>query len=392
MFKKIPIAWLQIQYQKGQTIAAILGIAFTVLLLFMQVGFRSTFLSSLIQLPSRFQSDIFLVSSFSVSVLLPSATFSERRLYQALAFKEVESVTPIYLTHTSLRNPKNKSIFLRQIQILAFPLKSQVLDLLGLEENIEKLKVNDVFLLDQKSRPEFLPLISELNQIGKVKTEIAGVGLERHKIEINGLFQLGANTSFNATLITSDTNFFRIFGRNRSEINLGLIKVQPGVDIQQLVSRMKRYLPEDVKILSKADLIKQEKEFHEYGTPIGLIFRFGLIGSILVGTIILYQILYQKISKFIKEYATLKALGYSHNSLVMIVLQESLILAILGYIPGFILSYLMYDILAKATSLNFVMTWDVAIAVLLLICLICFISGLIAVRKLKEADPADIFN
>ncbi|MBE9114285.1 FtsX-like permease family protein [Lusitaniella coriacea LEGE 07157] len=390
MFQKIPIAWLQLQYQKGQTIAAILGIAFTALLLFMQIGFRSSFLASLVQLPSSFQSDIFLMSASSVTSLRP-VTFSERRLYQVLAFKEVESIAPIYLTQVLLKNPTNKSLFLRQVQVIAFPLKSQVIDLPGIEENLHKLKIDNVFLLDKKSRPEFLPLISEVNEKGKTIVEITTVGLAREKIEIAGLFELGASTSSNSALVTSDANFLRTFNRQRGEIGIGLIELKPEADLQQVLSKMEKYFNEDVKVVLKTDLIKQEKEFYEYNTPMGLIFRFGLIGSIVVGAIILYQILYQKISKFIKEYATLKALGYTHNSLVKIVLEESLMLAILGYIPGFILSCLMYDILAKATSLQFVMTIDVAIAVLLLICSICFISGVVAVRKLKEADPADVF-
>ena len=391
MVKKIPIAWLQLRYQKGQTVAAILGIAFTTILLFMQIGFRSVFLESLVQLPSSFQSEVFLMSTSSVTVLTP-VTFSERRLYQALAFPEVESVTPIYLTRTLLKNPNNKSIFLRQIQVIAFPLKSQIIDLPGLEENLDKLKVDNVVLLDEQSRPEFTPLISKFKENGKLITEAITLSSVREKVEIGGLFQLGANTTFNSTLITSETSFLGIFGRNRSEIDVGLIHVKPEVNIQQLLSRMESYFPEDVQILSKADWIAKEKDFYENSTPIGLIFRFGLIGAIAVGSIILYQILYQKISIFIKEYATLKALGYSHNSLVKIVLEESLILAILGYIPGLILSFMMYDVLAEATSLKFVMTLEVAIAVLLSTCLICFISGLISVRKLKEADPAEIFN
>ena len=175
-------------------------------------------------------------------------------------------------------------------------------------------------------------------------------------------------------------------------MNLVLIKLKPEVDIQQTLSQMENYFPEDVKILSKSDLIAQEKEFYEHNTAAGSIFLFGLSGSLIVGTVIIYQILYQKISKFIQDYATLKAIGYSHNTLIIIVLEKALILVIFGYIPGLILSYLMYEVLAKITSLDFVMTLKAGISVLLMIILICFISGLIALRKLKEADPADIFN
>lgn len=106
----------------------------------------------------------------------------------------------------------------------------------------------------------------------------------------------------------------------------------------------------------------------------------------------MYQILYQKISKFISDYATLKAIGYSHNALRIIVLETTLILVFLGYIPGLIISYIMYAILDKVSSLHFAMTLSTMISVLLSVILICMISGLIAIRELKEADLADIFN
>ena len=92
------------------------------------------------------------------------------------------------------------------------------------------------------------------------------------------------------------------------------------------------------------------------------------------------------------QYATLKAIGFSHLFLVKIVIQEAFILAILGYIPGCILSGFMYDFLREETRLKFVMKWDVAIAVLVAISGICLISAALAVDKLREANPADIFN
>ena len=212
------------------------------------------------------------------------------------------------------------------------------------------------------------------------------------KIKIIGLFQLGSNPIYRDTVITSTSNFFKIFGRKRKSVNLILIKVKPGVAIQNIISQMENYFPKDVKILSRSDLIAQEKEFYEHNTPAGLFFLFGLSASFVVGTVIMYQILYQKISKFISDYATLKAIGYSHNALRIIVLETTLILVFLGYIPGLIISYIMYAILDQVSSLHFAMTLSTMISVLLSVILICMISGLIAIRELKKADLADIFN
>jgi putative ABC transport system permease protein len=110
-----------------------------------------------------------------------------------------------------------------------------------------------------------------------------------------------------------------------------------------------------------------------------------------VGTVIVYQILYSEVSDHLAEYATLKAMGYTQTYLLIVVFQEALILATIGYIPGFTFGMILYTMARNATLLPILMTTSRALMVLTLTILMCFISGGIAVRKLRSADPADIF-
>jgi putative ABC transport system permease protein len=111
----------------------------------------------------------------------------------------------------------------------------------------------------------------------------------------------------------------------------------------------------------------------------------------IVGTVIVYQILYSEVSDHMPEYATLKAMGYTQTYLLLVVFQEALILAILGFVPGFGFAMVQYTMARNATLLPIAMTASRAITVIILTILMCFISGAIAVRKLRSADPADIF-
>jgi putative ABC transport system permease protein len=97
------------------------------------------------------------------------------------------------------------------------------------------------------------------------------------------------------------------------------------------------------------------------------------------------------VSEHLAEYATLKAMGYSDRYLVGVLIQEALILAILGYIPGFFLSWGLYQLTYAATMLPIAMKLDRAVFVLLLTIVMCSVSGAIAMRKLGSADPADVF-
>ncbi|MDB9379968.1 FtsX-like permease family protein, partial [Nodularia sphaerocarpa] len=85
------------------------------------------------------------------------------------------------------------------------------------------------------------------------------------------------------------------------------------------------------------------------------------------------------------------AIGYTQRYLLIVILQEALLLACLGYIPGWIVSMFMYSSARDATLLPIFMSYGRAVTVLILTIIMCFVSGAIAVRKLRSADPADIF-
>lgn len=170
-----------------------------------------------------------------------------------------------------------------------------------------------------------------------------------------------------------------------------MIKLKPSANREQVIENLRRILPEDVKVISKQDFMEFEKSYWNSSTPIGFIFTLGAALGFIIGTVIVYQILYSDISDHLAEYATLKAMGYTDTYLLVVVFQEALILAVLGYIPGFSISLVFYAATRIATLLPIFMSVDRAMLVLALTVLMCSLSGAIAVRKLRTADPADIF-
>jgi putative ABC transport system permease protein len=110
-----------------------------------------------------------------------------------------------------------------------------------------------------------------------------------------------------------------------------------------------------------------------------------------VGIVIVYQILYSDVSDHLPEYATLKAMGYTDNYLLGVLLQEALFLAVLGYLPSFFLAFGLYKLTFAATLLPIAMDVNKAVSVFVLTIIMCTSSGAIAMRKLRSADPADIF-
>jgi len=203
---------------------------------------------------------------------------------------------------------------------------------------------------------------------------------------------MGTSFGIDGSFFTSTDNWLRLFPhRSRNEIQLGLIRLRQGADSVTVRDRLRDYLPKDVLVMTKADFVKREGDYWNSATPIGYIFAFGAIMGFVVGAIIVYQILFADVSEHLSEYATLRALGYPNRYISGIVIQQALILGVLGYIPGVVAVAWLYGKAAAATSLPLYVTSDRAIAVFAMTLSMCAISALLALRKVRRMDPADVF-
>nr|WP_199305720.1 ABC transporter permease DevC [Pseudanabaena sp. FACHB-2040] len=384
MMFDIPLAWLQLSRERLRLLIALAGIAFAVILMFMQLGFQAALYDSATRLHQSLQTDLVLISARSKS-LGYMRTFSWRRLYQVLSFEGVKSISPLYVGFRDWRNPDTGSF--RAIYVYGFRPGDQVFQLSEINQNINKLQLNENILFDRASRQEYGAVAAVFDQGMSITTELGG-----KRVNVAGLFTLGPSFGADGNVITNDLNFLRLFSdRKLGEIDIGLIQLQPGTNAQSLLSRIKANLPQDIRVLTHQEFVEFEKNYWKTSTAIGFIFTLGVGMGFIVGTVIVYQILYSDVSAHLSEYATLKAMGYKNLYLLFIVFQEAVILAALGYIPGFALSLGLYDVTKQVTFLPLAMAPRRALLVLLLTFLMCSLSGLVAMRRLRKADPADIF-
>ncbi|MBD2202184.1 FtsX-like permease family protein [Calothrix sp. FACHB-1219] len=389
---KIPLAWLQLVQQKIRFLVAVAGIAFIVLLMFIQLGFQDALYSSATAVHQSLRGDLFLVSSQYKSIT-SNQSFSRTRLYQALGFDGVESVSPIYLQFAKLKNPVNNEKY--SIYVIGFDPGRSVLNIPEVEENLDKLKIPDMMLFDRDSRPEFGPIAERYDQGQKEQTvEIFPFNsLVGYRVRVAGLFSLGPSFGVDGNLLVSDSTFLRINPNTRPAemIDIGVISLKPGTDPNKVLKSLEESLPNDVQVFTYQGFIDFEKQYWAVRTPIGFILNLMLTMASVVGVVIVYQILYSNIATQFVAYATLKAMGYPNSYLLNVVFQQALILAIFSFIPGFILSVFIYDFAMKATKLPIMMSFNNIVLVLISAVLMCMTSGSLAINKLRSADPADIF-
>jgi putative ABC transport system permease protein len=382
--RRTPLGWLQLSHEKGRLLVAIAGVAFADILMLMQLGFQDALFQSAVRLHETMNADIVVLNPQTRN-LMNAATFPRRRLFQALDVPGVQSADALYTSMVIWRHPITRKE--SSMLMLGFNPSRQLFDRPDMNQQLNRLTMPNVLLFDQKTRGDYKEAIAQFQKTQKLSTEI-----EHHELTIRGLIEVGSSFGADGSLIASDQTYLRLFPRKAANsLNFGLIRLKPGADLEQTQAQLKQHLPNDVIVLTKAEFLAFEQNYWSSNTPIGFIFRLGVIMGFTVGVIIVYQVLSTDVNAHMGEYATFKAMGYDNRYLLIIIFEEAIILAILGFIPGIAVSAGLYQLTRNATNLPIAMSIARGIAVLILTGVMCVLSGAIATRKLQSADPADIF-
>jgi putative ABC transport system permease protein len=382
--RRIPLAWLLLTRQPVRLAVALAGIAFAGILMFMQLGFRDGLFEASVTVHKLFDADLVLMSPRTMSSI-GMAGFPRRRLVQAMADPAVSGTTPVHWNLLLWRNPQTRAT--RSILALGFDPTDPLFTDPALRAKAQALTQKGRVLFDDRSRPEFGPIAEWFNQGRVVETEVAG-----KRVRVAGLVSLGPSFGADGNMLTSRETFLRLMpGTPAGSIELGLIRLTPGADPSTVATRLQRLLPGDVKVYTKKGFEEFEKNYWRSSTAIGFIFSLGAGMGFVVGCVIVYQILYSDVSDHLPEYATLMAMGYRLIGLLAVVAREALILAVLGYLPAYLAGQGLYALVRSGTRLPVVMDPQRALLVFAMILVMCMGSAALAMRRLADADPAEIF-
>jgi putative ABC transport system permease protein len=383
-FRNLPVAWLQLGHGRTKLLAAIVGIVFADLLMWMQLGFLAAIIDSVTFVYGRLRGELVLVNPQSHQIN-SAEPFPRRLLTRAQGHPEVESVAPLYTGMVKWKNPWTGEK--RPLFIYGLVPYSPAIVADGVVESSSRLHATDTCLFDIRSRREFGSVAEKLAAGQPVAAEVNG-----RRINIVGTTAIGVTIGIDGNLVTSDANFLRLLpARPPGSIDVGVIRLRPGADAQRVEAELQKFYGTNLLVLTVAEFVERDKDFMMRSRPINFIFMLGAGVGFLVGFAIVYQVLFTDVSNHLPQYATLKAIGYSNGSLQQIVLHESLILSVLGYLPGVVLAGALYTFTVKATNLPMRMTFARGASIFALTVVMCSLSGLLAMRKLRQADPADVF-
>jgi putative ABC transport system permease protein len=344
---------------------------------------RAGALTSATLVHDHLDADVVLISPL-YEFLVQSVPFPDRRMYQALGVEEVEAVAPVYVSLAKWRNPSSGQQ--PMVLLIGIDATKPTFTLPALRESAQVLALPDVVLADKAARPDIGP-IAEWFHSGEIVSQV-----NSRRVTVKGLFELGSSLAVNGMFVTSYTNFVAMIpDRPVHMIDLGLVHIARGADPERVRDRLKSVLPGDVRVLTRQEFANVDKDYWLKTSPIGFIFNLGTIMGFIVGAVIVYQILYSGVADHLPEYATLKAIGYSKARLMGVVFRQAVVLAVSGFVPGLLIAELLYEAARRGAFLPIGMTVGRVAGVFALTLLMCCGSAALATRKLRSADPAEIF-
>jgi len=384
LLKRTPVAWLQVTNNPVKLMIALAGVSFSNLLMFFQLGLMDSLYNSQRKPIDRLRADLVMVSS-GYSNFGSLQNFKRSRIYQALGVEGVEGVAPLRIGRGNWITPATHQSF--DVYVYGVPLSQPSLNFVELESDPMQLQALGTAFFDRNSKKQYGDVIGALRRDGVYQLEVSGKALR-----IVNTFTMGATFAAEANLICSDSTFQYLFPRNNAnDIQIGLIRLRPGASAAAVQAALQPLMRRDVKVLTRDQLAALEVNYWKRNSSVGFIFSLGVLVGFVVGAIIVYQILYGDVMNSLPQYATLKAMGYTDRFVILVVIQQSAILAFVGFVPGVIVSSGLYWLLAAVTKLSVIMTFERALLVLLLTFVMCVGSGSLATRKLVELDPADVF-
>jgi putative ABC transport system permease protein len=357
---------------------ALIGIFMAILLVFVELGFFYAVPRGGLLLYNNMSFDLLLASQDYEYQAQPGV-FPAAELERVRGSPDVAEAAPVYFGFAKWKSGEGG--LWPDLFVIGFDPASHIFTSDIINEQTAALQRADTILMDSSTRPMFGPLTA-----GRV------VAIDDHEVTIGGQYKLGTGFMGLGVALASAANFARLFPqRGLAIVNLGAIRLRPGVDPDRAAADLSKNIGSGVQIFTRSELDAHETAYWTTRTSVGIIFGSGLLISFVVGIMIVYQIVSTQVSRQLPQFATLKAIGYPDRRLAGTVSAMSLLVVVAGFVPALAAALGLYSVIRQKTLLPVAMS-EMRIAAVFAAALgMAVVSALLSISTLRRADPADVF-
>jgi putative ABC transport system permease protein len=375
MLPRIGLGLRLLVHNRLRLLIASASVAMGVIIVFVELGLLLGMLDAQSLVANLVRGDLLIMNIARVN-LHRWDKIDRVRLQQAAAVPGVARVTPVYEDHVGFRDPADKRI--RRIIVYAFPPDDIPFKLEDPAAVSHALKISHGFLYDRLSRPIFGKF-----QVGD------DIQIDTVPLRVDGYVSIGADIVNDGNILMSEGDWLARLPDSKPI--MGLIHLKPGAQAEAVRQHLLESLPPDVTVLTPAETTRRETLYTLRTAPVGLLFAIGMLAGLVIGTINCYQVLYNEITDHMRQFATLKAMGFSNNFLRRIILGQAVILSAAGFSTGLVVAWFADRYIAEQAMLPIRIGLGSGVVVGCFTLLMCMTAGLIAIRRVAVADPAALY-
>jgi putative ABC transport system permease protein len=373
----ILIAGANLLQRRLRLIVALAGTAVPIVLLMMQIAFLNGAREQVTRFYDFFDFDLIVVSS-AYQFLVESGNFPRVRLTQAAAADGVDATYVINIANAGWTNTQTE----RNYPALLF----------GLDDNPSFVRNPQVRAGLAALGPGRSILVDAYSTAGYGNVAAGSEGeLNNFDVSIAGQFQLGSFFYSDGSAIVRNTDFPSYVPADPLNVNFGLIRLSADADAGDVRNRIRANLADDVRVLTRDEFIAAERAFFITTKPIGIMMQTSMWIAFLVGSIILLQVISTDVVNRMKEFATMKAMGFSPEFVFGVGLTQALLLAGGAFVVATAVSAIILAIVEAATHLSggspvYILGLSAAIVLTMTI-----LAVVVVVRRIANADPAELY-
>jgi putative ABC transport system permease protein len=169
-----------------------------------------------------------------------------------------------------------------------------------------------------------------------------------------------------------------------------LVKLSPGANAEAVRAEIQRRLPHN-DVWTRDEWAARSREYWTETTGLGLNMLMTVFLGCIVGVSVVAQTLYTSTIEHLKEFATVKAIGGGNAEICAIIGKQALIAAVCGYALGASMAYELRPVMASL-DLRLSLTPPLAISVFMGTLAFCLGASAISFRKVATLDPAMVFR
>lgn len=380
---RLPLGWIHLTHNKSRFSAALAGVALANVLVLVQVGVVGHLGTAGPLTFDLFQGDI-VVSPIQGNSAQGDGTVAWETVRPVLSDPAVHDATGLFVGML----PWDNGAGFEMLAVFGVNPDKTAFLTQAIAHHAAGFAAPDSALFDAGARGISTALASETSPDNPLPLDQISAGLSA-----GATFSFGPSMHAAPALIVSEQTFLALFPwRTADRPDHILLALSPDQTAEDIIPRLRAAVAgtgHDLRNLADAaQAVRTDAQ--PQGTT-GIIFAAGVMIGALIGLVTVYKVVSTDIADNMRQYAALKAMGYGQGYFLGIVVEQALILGVLGFFPGLIIGTGLLTAMGAMTALPLAMTPALAGGMFLGTLVFSVLSGAIATRRLAAADPADLF-